>query len=589
MLGEFGVDRLDRARQALDRRRQNRSGAAVPGSTQVSDDWPSTTCLDLPLTGWRVDFSSAETYTPDKATNRCVRGVHAGSRSDDRMNGRDGNFRQHPDLTHGRSTPQADFDGVRSLKFAPAVPRTEKNQLPTVWIAAKLTGKFVNKLSAGMSVHSRGGRPAARFVGRLAAALLALLAAGCSTLLAVREQQEKLDARAVIGGKVRVEGRAARGPLVVGLAARGPSGFRLVDHFVSEKGGSWVIAAEPGTYWAFAFEDADGDGRYDDEPVFRPGEADGIKLGPGQHRLDLDLVIRDDVRFVNRPFSVEEVQLRGQEQQQTYSLYAMSVAGEQVTLDDPRFSAEVASSGMWKPYDFLLQAQPGIYFLEPYDPGRIPVLFVHGIGGSPTDFRELIASLDHSRFQAWVAYYPTGGRLDGLSRWLAQVFVRLRTRYRFGRSAVVAHSMGGLVARGFVLEDFDATGTESVRTFVTISSPLGGMPSAAKGVEQSPVVLRSWLGLAPGSDFLDGLFYSDLPARKQPRRLPPHMRYDLVFGYRGGGLSGSSDGVVALSSQLRIEAQKEAETVRGFDETHTGILRSPAVAEHLRGILDAIR
>ena len=374
----------------------------------------------------------------------------------------------------------------------------------------------------------------------------------------------------------------------MGLASRGPSGFRLVDHFVSERGGSWVIAAEPGTYWAFAFEDANGDGRYDDEPVFRPGEADGIVLGPGQHRLDLDLAIRDDVRFVNRPFSVEEMQLRGQEQQQTYSLYEMSIAGERVTLDDPRFAPEVASAGMWKPYDFLVQAHPGIYFLEPYDPGRIPVLFVHGIGGTPTEFRELIASLDRTRFQAWVAYYPSGGRLDGLSRWLAQMFVRLRTRHRFERAAVVAHSMGGLVARGFVLEDFDTTGSTAVRTFVTIASPLGGMPSAAKGVEDSPVVLRSWHGLAPGSDFLDGLFYSDLPARARRRRLPPHLRYHLVFGYRGGGLSGSSDGVVPMSSQLRIEAQKEAVSVRGFDETHTGILRSPAVAEHLGEILDAM-
>lgn len=424
---------------------------------------------------------------------------------------------------------------------------------------------------------------------RFGALLLPLLLSGCSTILAVREQQSKLDARAVIGGTVRTEGRDARGPLIVGIAAKGEGGFRLVDHFVSEKGGSWVIAVEPGTYWAFAFEDADGDGRYDDEPVYRPGDGDAVVLGPGQHRLDLDLPIRDDVRFVNRPFSVQDVQLRGQEQQQTYSLYAMSVAGEQVTLDDPRFAREVATSGMWKPYDFLRKAHPGIYFLEPYDPSRIPVLFVHGIGGTPTEFRDLVASLDRSRFQAWVAYYPSGGRLDGLSRWLAQMFVRLRTRHRFGRAAVVAHSMGGLVARGFLLEDFETSGSDSVRTFVTIASPLGGMPSAGKGVENSPVVLRSWHGLAPGSDFLDGLFYSDLPSRTQRRRLPPSMTWHLMFAYRGGGLSGSSDGVVPLSSQLRREAQKEAVSVRGYDETHTSILASPAVAEQLNEILAGMR
>ena len=55
------------------------------------------------------------------------------------------------------------------------------------------------------------------------------------------------------------------------------------------------------------------------------------------------------------------------------------------------------------------------------------------------------------------------------------------------------------------------------------------------------------------------------------------MAYHMMFGFHGGGIR-LSDGVVALSSQLRPEAQKEAATVRGFDETHTGILASPAVA-----------
>jgi hypothetical protein len=47
--------------------------------------------------------------------------------------------------------------------------------------------------------------------------------------------------------------------------------------------------------------------------------------------------------------------------------------------------------------------------------------------------------------------------------------------------------------------------------------------------------------------------------------------------------------MVALSSQLRQEAQEEARTERGFDETHTSILQSAAVADYLNGVLAALR
>lgn len=43
-----------------------------------------------------------------------------------------------------------------------------------------------------------------------------------------------------------------------------------------------------------------------------------------------------------------------------------------------------------------------------------------------------------------------------------------------------------------------------------------------------------------------------------------------------------------LVSQLRPEAQEEALSVRGYYETHTGILESPDVAAHLNAILATV-
>ena len=431
----------------------------------------------------------------------------------------------------------------------------------------------------------RRARRAAR-AAWIAAALV--LAAGCSTILAVREQQRRAGELAILGGTVDVDG-GARGPLVVGLLGRDAAGFHLVDHFVAERPAPWLFAVAPGTYWVAAFADQDASRSYDDEPALRPDATAPITLGPGERRVDLSLRIPRAGRFAIGRFSLEDLQARTSAEQQRVSVWALSVAGEVTTLEHPRFAPEVAASGMWKPFDFLLETKPGIYFLEPYDPRKIPVLFVHGIGGTPREFGPLVAALDRTRFQPWVFYYPSGARLDALSTLLAQLFVRVRTEHRFDRAAVVAHSMGGLVAREFVLQDHERSGTDAVRTFVTISSPLGGMASAADGVRESPVVIGAWHGLAPGSVFLDGLFYEDPLQKSRRRRLPAHVAYHLLFGFRGGGRSGSSDGVVAVSSELRPEAQDEATSIRGFDEDHTSILRSTEVAAHLNGILAALR
>lgn len=423
-------------------------------------------------------------------------------------------------------------------------------------------------------------------------AIIGLLAAvwmtGCSTFLAVRAQQERADQNAIISGSVSID-RESRGPLVVGLLAKNNSGFQLVDHFIAEKPGPWVFAVQAGTYWLAAFEDINRNGRYDDEPALRVNLEAPVILQAGRHMESIQLRIPESGRFQRRDFALSDLVARNPDEQQRTSLFALSVAGEVSSLDNPRFSREVATKGMWRFYDFLLETRPGIYLLDPYDPAKIPVLFIHGMDGTPRDFETLVERLDHKRFQPWVFYYPSGQGLEGVSALLTQLFVRLRVQYGFDRAAVVAHSMGGLVSREFLLSDYETNGTNVVRTYVTISSPLGGMTSAGHGVENSPVVVRSWYGLAPGSPFLDGLFYRDPTTKKERRTLPNHVAYHMLFGFLGGGRSGSSDGTVALESQLRSEAQQEARSERGFNETHTSILKSPAAAERLNEILGELR
>jgi len=426
-------------------------------------------------------------------------------------------------------------------------------------------------------------------IGTLVLATALGAAAGCSTILAVKGQQRLADANCVVSGTVTTE-KPPRGPLVVGLFTRAGEDYTLVDYFTASKAGSTLMfGVQPGTYWIAAFEDVNGDGAYEDEPFYRPDPAHPLVLTPGQQLSGMHIVIP----FAGRALRTGHITLsgmmaRGDEAQQTKSLYSMSKLGEVTTLADSRFTEDVAERGMWQFYDFIVAGRAGIYFLEPYDPKRIPVLFVHGINGTPRNFAHLIAGLDRTRFQPWVVYYPSGGRLDTIVPWLDELFTRLEVSLKFHEAIVVAHSMGGLVSRGFVLRHHETSARDPIRMLVTISSPLGGMISAGKGVEKSPVVVRSWYGLAPGSPYLDGLFWADPATKRERRLLPAKVAYHMLFGFKGDG-GEASDGVVTVASHLRPEAQEEARSIRGYDETHTGILDSPAVAAHVNEILATVK
>ena len=61
--------------------------------------------------------------------------------------------------------------------------------------------------------------------------------------------------------------------------------------------------------------------------------------------------------------------------------------------------------------------------------------------------------------------------LDAVAEYLTRVVTNLRLRHGFDELAVVAHSMGGLVAREFILRNHDRARRDPVGLFVTISTP----------------------------------------------------------------------------------------------------------------------
>jgi pimeloyl-ACP methyl ester carboxylesterase len=103
--------------------------------------------------------------------------------------------------------------------------------------------------------------------------------------------------------------------------------------------------------------------------------------------------------------------------------------------------------------------ETGLYMLRPYESGKIPVVFVHGLFSSPRAWIQTINELQNtagiaSRFQFWVFIYPTGMPIPGSAARLRESLSRARATLDSGHTdpaldqmIVVGHSMGGLLAK----------------------------------------------------------------------------------------------------------------------------------------------
>lgn len=412
--------------------------------------------------------------------------------------------------------------------------------------------------------------------------------AGIRHVIGFKEQVARVERIGRIDGRIDTEG-PADGTLVVVLGRPGENGEIVgVDSFVRIEPGTFAFALSAGRYQIGAYEDRNRNGLLDpDERAVRVRDSPVIELEAGG-RVTRDITIDKGALMseLTEPVDVLGLVERSPKQQGEFSLWAWSVMGETAPdLGEKRFGPESGRRGLWKIMDFLNEGLAGVYFVEPYDPDRIPVLFVHGISGYPREFETLIESIDRDRFQAWFYFYPSGFHLDGVSSHLAVLLERLQTQYAFGRLAVVAHSMGGLVSRGAILKYARETGRDDVRLFVSISTPWHGDVKAEKAGE-SPIALpESLADMNPSSDYLRRLFFTDDDGNV-PRPLPASVSYHLMFGFGMTGASAvANDGTVGLSSQLRPIVQEQAVTQRGFDETHTGILRASALVERVNDLL----
>jgi pimeloyl-ACP methyl ester carboxylesterase len=109
--------------------------------------------------------------------------------------------------------------------------------------------------------------------------------------------------------------------------------------------------------------------------------------------------------------------------------------------------------------DFLEKKPSRLVAFEPYRPGRMPVVFVHGTASSPGRWAEMVNDLTNDprlrdRFQFWFFFYDTGNPVlysasilrESLERTLAKLDPQGRDP-ALQRMVVIGHSQGGLLTK----------------------------------------------------------------------------------------------------------------------------------------------
>ncbi len=403
--------------------------------------------------------------------------------------------------------------------------------------------------------------------------LLSLLftAAGCS-FSRLKKDLDKHNNLVTISGEITSQ-TTISAPIRVYMLTSDPLQPRLINYEILKKPGHFSFITEPGNYRIYAYEDSNHDQHHqNNERTGSSGQV--VATEPGSKITDLTIVLpqRVDHNLLNE---LNDIKAKGKTDLVNYKLHT----GKIVSLNAPCFAKEFVTMGLWEPIKFIGEVPFGILFMEQYDPDKIPVLFIHGINGSPHFFTEIITNLDRSRFQPWLAYYPSGIQIDAVANYFLNLLNELDARHDFKQLQIVAHSMGGLVSRSLINLYNGGRNDFQIDRLITISTPFAGHQAAAMGLKYAPTIIPVWNDVAPGSEFLNQLFL---------KPLPDNLSHYLLFSFEGSGRftgDGNNDGVVSIASELRPEAQDEAVLIRGYAEGHTSILENQSVSTLINQIL----
>jgi len=356
---------------------------------------------------------------------------------------------------------------------------------------------------------------------------------------------------AVVMGKLAsVDGR--RYPAAIVAYAISSSGGTVADYVFAGDAGVFMLYLPAGRYRLYAACDFNGDASYDEKEIC--GVYGASPDAPGEISLQDGVVVNHVTIGTSRELAGRiktPGNLRLREDAQTIRQRGSN--GEVVKIYDERFSPDNARSGWWNPTSFMKAFGARIYMLEPYDPRKIPVLFVHGARGTPQDWVYFLIRMDRNKYQPWFYYYPSGIRLSLATHLLYENLAELHKRYGFRKMGIAAHSVGGIARSLLVRYDLDEKDSY-VKLYATFATPWTGFPMAdiATSIPQKKIPV--WFDVGTQSPFI---------SRTLDARLAPWIHHYIFYGrYDRVTGDGAVDKRVAMDAKAKLP----------FDCTHDSIL-----------------
>lgn len=296
--------------------------------------------------------------------------------------------------------------------------------------------------------------------------------------------------------------------------------------------------------------------------------------------------------------------------------------------------------------DFLRPDQPSepsyLYFTEPFQADKIPLILVHGLLSSPDAWTDIYNELRATpgltdTYQIWAFKYSTGAPFIRSAFALRSQLEKVQAKYDpehenpfLQQGVVVGHSMGGLISKLLISysdeQVWDAIANvplETLRTtpemksrlserlffdphpmasrVVFIATPHQGSRTASRGIGQlaSALVVASdrsmerLLECNPGA-FKDSVstgfpnsiemldpnqpFLAAIDSLRLSERVPVHTILGTGNVMVGHG---RSDGVVTVDSAAHKRSESEVRAAT----THNGLLRHPSAFAELKRIL----
>jgi pimeloyl-ACP methyl ester carboxylesterase len=399
--------------------------------------------------------------------------------------------------------------------------------------------------------------------------IICLATMGCALIKLKKENAESLASTVLVGQISTVF--PGNGPIVVTAYAMNQGKREVVHYTILHDFGEFELMVAKGNYYVFAYWDKNSNLVYDaGEPAGQYGDPKMVSAPAGGVVGDINIAIPEKAQKIDVPFGFEISSVKPQK------LHSR-LAGAIIDLDDELFFEEHGSKGYWEPVSFFKDFGGNIYFLEEYDPKKTPILFIHGATGTPKGWKYFVDNIDRTRFQPWFFYYPSGARIQSMSYLLLWKLQNLQTKYHFDQLYITAHSMGGLVARSFIIDY--GTHFPCVKLFISLATPWGGAGMAEYGVKQSPAVVPCWIDMQPEGPFIQSLY---------EKKMPETVSFYMFYGYRGNRnpFRSNNDRTIAFSSLLDRRAQSEAKMNYAFNVDHASIIHSKEVLEQYNTIIN---